>query len=51
MPRLLESGGLAPQRMARVTGHADRSPAVADPHAPLNDRVEITLLRGKGAGR
>lgn len=41
----LEQAGLAAPRMARVTGHADRSPATADPSAPRNDRVEITLLR------
>ena len=33
----------------RVTGHADRSPALRDPMAVRNDRVEITLLR-RGAG-
>jgi chemotaxis protein MotB len=43
--RMLEAGGLAPTRAARVTGHADRAPAVANPAAPRNDRIEITLLR------
>lgn len=43
--RLLGEGGLDPDRLERVTGHADRSPAVADPVAIRNDRVEITLLR------
>ncbi|NAZ37269.1 flagellar motor protein MotB [Rubellimicrobium sp. CFH 75288] len=42
---LLEQAGLAPHRMRRVTGHADRSPAAADPAVPRNDRIEITLLR------
>ncbi len=42
---LLEEGNLDPARVARVTGHADRSPAVGNPAAPRNDRVEITLLR------
>ena len=42
---LLEDAGLAPARMARVTGHADRDPAVSDPAADRNDRIEITLLR------
>jgi chemotaxis protein MotB len=46
---LLEGGGVAPARLARVTGHADRSPAVANPVAPRNDRLEVTLLRrGRG---
>lgn len=44
--RLLEGAGLAPERAARVTGHADRAPAVADPMAARNDRVEVILLRG-----
>jgi chemotaxis protein MotB len=42
---LLGVGGLPPERLARVTGHADRAPAVAAPEAPRNDRLEITLLR------
>jgi chemotaxis protein MotB len=42
---LLEEGGLDPARVARVTGNADRSPAVRDESAPRNDRLEITLLR------
>ena len=43
--RLLGEGGLDPARFDRVTGHADRSPAVSDPLALRNDRIEITLLR------
>ena len=43
--RLLEQGGLEPRRAARVTGHADREPAVADAMAARNDRVEVVLLR------
>ena len=43
--RLLEEGGLEPRRAARVTGHADREPALADPMAVRNDRVEVVLLR------
>ena len=43
--RLLEAGGLAPDRSARVTGHADRAPVVADAMAARNDRVEVILLR------
>jgi len=42
---LLGEGGLGPERLERVTGHADRSPAVTDPLAVRNDRIEITLLR------
>ena len=43
--RLLEGAGLPAARAERVTGHADRRPAVADPMAARNDRVEIILLR------
>ena len=43
--RLLEGAGLPGARTARVTGHADRRPAVADPMAARNDRVEVILLR------
>jgi chemotaxis protein MotB len=42
---LLEEDGTAPARVKRVTGHADRSPAVADPMAPRNNRIEVILLR------
>jgi chemotaxis protein MotB len=41
----LDQAGLAAPRAARVTGHADRAPATADPTAPRNDRLEVTLLR------
>lgn len=44
---ILEQAGLAPVRLARVSGHADRDPAEpARPSAERNDRFEITLLRG-----
>jgi chemotaxis protein MotB len=43
--QLLETGGLDPLRLSRVTGHADRAPAIANPAAERNDRIEITLLR------
>jgi chemotaxis protein MotB len=43
--RLLEEGGLAPQRVHRLTGHGDRSPLADDPAAPRNDRIEIIFLR------
>ncbi|KIC10345.1 chemotaxis protein MotB [Leisingera sp. ANG-M1] len=42
---LLESGGLAARRIHRVTGHADRKLAVANPMAARNNRIEIILLR------
>ena len=43
--QLLVSGGVDPSRLRRVTGHADRKPAVANPMAIRNNRVEIVLLR------
>ncbi len=43
--RTLEGGGLDPQRVVRVTGHADRSPFTEPPNAPRNERIEITILR------
>jgi chemotaxis protein MotB len=43
--RLLESGGLDPARLSRITGHADRAPVDPNRAAVRNDRVEITLLR------
>ncbi len=42
---MLEDAGLDPARLRRVTGHADRALAAADPMAVRNDRIEITLLR------
>lgn len=41
----LVAAGLDPARVQRVTGHADRRPATADPTAIRNNRVEIVLLR------
>ncbi|MFN4204530.1 MAG: flagellar motor protein MotB [Tabrizicola sp.] len=43
--RMLETAGLDPERMQRVSGHADRKPAVSDPTAVRNNRVEVILLR------
>jgi len=43
--RMLEADGVDSLRMKRTTGHADRIPAVADPMAVRNNRVEIILLR------
>ncbi|MAU52958.1 MAG: chemotaxis protein MotB [Roseovarius sp.] len=45
MRHLLEEAGTGPARMRRVTGHADRSPAVANPMDPRNNRVEVIVLR------
>ena len=45
MRRLLEDGGVASARMRRVTGHADREPAVEDRMAIRNNRLEVILLR------
>ena len=43
--RLLTDAGVAPTRIARVTGFADRKPAVQERLAPRNNRLEIILLR------
>ena len=43
--RLLEDGGLGPERVQRLTGHGDRSPLAEDPAAPRNDRIEVIFLR------
>lgn len=45
MRSLLEGGGIDPNRVARVIGHADRTPAVAPNIDPSNNRVELILLR------
>lgn len=45
MRRLLEDGGLAPERVTRVTGHADRRPASENPMAERNNRLEVIVLR------
>ena len=42
---LIEAGGLGPDRVRRVTGYADRKPAVSNTMAARNNRVEVTLLR------
>lgn len=43
--RLMLSGEIEPSRIQRVTGHADRKPAVLDPMAARNNRAEVVLLR------
>jgi len=45
MRALLQADGLAPSRLRRVTGHADRVPVTADPQAIRNNRIEVILLR------
>ena len=46
MRSLLESKGIAPERVQRVTGFADRKLALeARPLAPRNNRLELILLR------
>lgn len=42
---LLEDGTLAPERIQRVTGFADRRPHDEDPMSPRNNRLELILLR------
>lgn len=42
---LLQGAGLRADRVTRITGHADRSPAMRDPMALRNNRIEVILLR------
>ncbi|KEJ90533.1 OmpA/MotB family protein [Sulfitobacter donghicola] len=42
---MMEQHNIAPKRIARITGHADREPVVRNPMAIRNDRIEIILLR------
>lgn len=42
---LIEQAGLDDARMDRISGHADRKPAVADPTAVRNNRIEVVLIR------
>ena len=44
---LLEEAGLETRRLQRVTGFADRRPAVRAPMSVRNNRVEIILLRSR----
>ncbi|KIC49616.1 flagellar motor protein MotB [Tateyamaria sp. ANG-S1] len=43
--QLLKQTGVETDRVARVTGHADREPAVKNPMAMRNNRIEIIFLR------
>ncbi len=45
MRTLLEDAGIAPDRMQRVSGFADRKQATSDPAAIRNNRLEVILLR------
>lgn len=45
MRALLEDVGIRPDRLHRVTGHADRAPVVLDPMSRRNNRLEVILLR------
>ncbi len=42
---LLEQAGMAAKRIHRITGFADRKPAVTDPMINRNNRLEFVLLR------
>jgi chemotaxis protein MotB len=42
---MLETAGIDAARMQRISGYADRKPAVADPTAERNNRIEVILLR------
>ncbi|WP_127901261.1 flagellar motor protein MotB [Solirhodobacter olei] len=42
---LLQGAGLDRMRMERVTGYADRKPAVQNPEAIRNNRIDVILLR------
>jgi chemotaxis protein MotB len=43
--KMLEEAGIGPERMQRISGYADRKPAVSDPAALRNNRIEVILLR------
>ena len=45
MRELMETAGLRKDRIERVTGHADREPALRNQMAIRNNRLEIVLLR------
>lgn len=44
---LLQEQGMSHNRVQRVTGHADRKPAVRNPMAVRNNRIEVILLRSE----
>ena len=43
--RLLEQSSLEARRIQRVTGHADRKNKTGNPMDPVNNRIEVILLR------
>ncbi len=43
--RMLEKDGLDTGRIQRITGYADRKPAVSNPMSKRNNRIELVLLR------
>ena len=45
MRKLIEQTGIEATRIKRVTGHAEREPAVRNPMAIRNNRLEIVFLR------
>jgi chemotaxis protein MotB len=45
--RMLSSAGIAGDRIARVTGFADRKPVVSNPMSVRNNRIELILLRSR----
>jgi len=45
--KMLEARSIADARLRRVTGHADRQPAVRNATAVRNNRLEIILLRDR----
>jgi chemotaxis protein MotB len=45
MRDVLQQAGLPTERVQRVSGHADRKPATANPMAIRNNRLEMILLR------
>ncbi len=45
MRAMLETAGIGPDRMQRISGYADRKPATTDSAAIRNNRIEIILLR------
>lgn len=48
--QLLEKSGIETTRVQRVTGYADRKPAVMEPMAERNNRLEFILLRDADTG-
>ncbi len=43
--RMLETQGIEPTRIVRVTGHSDRDKVSANPRDMRNNRIEVILLR------